>query len=325
MTSRFRRIPLVALVLAAGCSGKDGEIAVGTLERDRIELAAEAFEPLAAILVKEGDSVEAGQELARLDARRMDEERAVRQAHLAELKARLAELERGPRRELIVEKRAELKGLDSQVESARAELERIAALAEREFQSKSLLDVRRAEFAAAIAARDRTRAALDAMLSGATAEELQQAAAAVEGAEAALRETEVRLRRLRIEAPMAGVVDALPFEVGERPRQGEAVVVMLKGGAPYARVYVPSALRPSVAVGTAARIRVEGYDEAFQGVVRMVRSEAAFTPFFALTQYDRGRLSYLAEVDLTDEKARALPTGLPVEATFPAGQVGAAP
>jgi HlyD family secretion protein len=32
--------------------------------------------------------------------------------------------------------------------------------------------------------------------------------------------------------------------------------------------------------------------------VRWVSSEAAFTPYFALTERDRGRLSYVAKVDI---------------------------
>ena len=48
----------------------------------------------------------------------------------------------------------------------------------------------------------------------------------------------------------------------------------------------------------------------------MVADDAAFTPFFALTQYDRGRLSYLSKIDLTGDKAADLPTGLPVQVTF---------
>jgi HlyD family secretion protein len=48
--------------------------------------------------------------------------------------------------------------------------------------------------------------------------------------------------------------------------------------------------------------------------VRTVSHEAAFTPYFALTERDRGRLSYVAKIDLEGDAAHALPTGLPLEA-----------
>ncbi|MEJ2299842.1 MAG: hypothetical protein P8X94_15375 [Woeseiaceae bacterium] len=41
-------------------------------------------------------------------------------------------------------------------------------------------------------------------------------------------------------------------------------------------------------------------------------SEAAFTPYYALTERDRGRLSYVAKIDITDAGER-LPDGVPVE------------
>jgi HlyD family secretion protein len=47
-----------------------------------------------------------------------------------------------------------------------------------------------------------------------------------------------------------------------------------------------------------------------------VASDASFTPYYALTERDRGRLVYVAKVDLIDLAAAELPTGLPVEVVF---------
>ena len=57
--------------------------------------------------------------------------------------------------------------------------------------------------------------------------------------------------------------------------------------------------------------------ESLQGRVRWVSADASFTPYFALTEHDRSRLSYLAEIDLED--ARDLPSGLPLQVDFPTG------
>ena len=51
--------------------------------------------------------------------------------------------------------------------------------------------------------------------------------------------------------------------------------------------------------------------------MRWVSADASFTPYFALTEHDRSRLSYLAEVDVPD--AAELPSGVPLEVDFPAG------
>jgi HlyD family secretion protein len=63
-------------------------------------------------------------------------------------------------------------------------------------------------------------------------------------------------------------------------------------------------------------VRIDGIEGALAARVRSVSQDATYTPYYALTQHDRGRLSYVAELDLTDDAARALPSGLPVEAEF---------
>ena len=87
------------------------------------------------------------------------------------------------------------------------------------------------------------------------------------------------------------------------------------GDAPYVRLYVPEPLRANVAVGDAVQIRVDGREQVYRGQVRMIRSEAAFTPYFALAGADAARLSYLAEVQLGTDAAQ-LPAGLPASAMF---------
>jgi HlyD family secretion protein len=68
--------------------------------------------------------------------------------------------------------------------------------------------------------------------------------------------------------------------------------------------------------------RVDGIAEPLAGTVRYISAEAAFTPYYALTQKDRTRLSYLAEVTLDDARAAALPAGIPVQVTLPKPAAG---
>jgi HlyD family secretion protein len=89
--------------------------------------------------------------------------------------------------------------------------------------------------------------------------------------------------------------------------------VLLAAGQPYARVYIPQTRRTGIAAGSAATVRVDGADRDWKAAVRYISSEAAFTPYYSLNERDRGRLSFLAEVVLTESEAAALPTGMPVE------------
>ena len=124
------------------------------------------------------------------------------------------------------------------------------------------------------------------------------------------------LERHTLRAPVDGIVDSRLFELGERPAPGQPMVIMLSGAQPYARVYVPEPLRVRIAPGTESLDYVDGLDQAVDGHVRWVSSEAAFTPYFALTERDRGRLSYVAKVDIGETRQR-LPDGVPVERGIP--------
>ncbi len=313
------RLALAGGVLSLGCTNAGDAPAVGTLERDRIELVAEANESIAEIAVKEGDVVEAGALLLRLEPGRPAAEAAQARALRDEASARRAELERGPRSEEIAEARALALGAESAVYTARAELARMAVLATSGVASASKRDAVQLAYDAALAQRDAARARLAALEAGATAEELARAQAAQAAAEAALEGAELRVARLEVRAPRAGRVDALPFELGERPAPGAVVAVLVAGGAPWARVYVPEPVRVRLAAGAEASVAVDGYAEPFAGRLRAIAHDASFTPYYALTQRDRSRLSYVAEVDLVSAEARELPTGVPVQVTFALG------
>ena len=313
----MRRWGLLLAVGVAACAEDPDDLpSLGTLERDRIELVAEADEALVERPVREGERVEAGALVVRLDSGRLAAQAARARSARDEALALLAELRRGPRDEQVAEARAVLAGADGALRTARGELQRALTLEEADYASRSRLDQVRMNHDAALSARDAARARLRALETGATAEELTRGESALAGAEAALTDAELRLARLEVRAPRAGIVDALPFELGERPAPGAVLAVLLADGAPWARVHVPEPVRVKLRPGARARVRIDGYDEPFEGRLRSVSHEAAFTPYFALTQRDRSRLSYLAEVEVTSPAAAELPTGVPVEVTF---------
>ena len=81
---------------------------------------------------------------------------------------------------------------------------------------------------------------------------------------------EVITERYSVRAPRPGLIEALPYETGERPATGAPVVVMLAEGSPYARVYVPEPLRVRALAGTKVRVEVDGIKEPLDGTIRYV-------------------------------------------------------
>lgn len=308
------RLFLVAtLAVLAGCGDGDSPYrVVGELTSDRIELTAETNEPITSILVSEGEPVTAGQVLIEQDARRAAARLSEAEAVLGQAQARLDELVRGPRSELIEGARANVEGATQEREFRQSELERMREVHARGLASPEALDQAQAALDAAQATHKLRVAQLEELLAGTTVEELAQAEQAVRQAAARRDAAAVDLDRHTLRSPVDGIADARLFELGERPNPGQPIFIVLGGQQTYARVFVPEEVRVDISAGTKARVHVDGLAEPLAGRVRWVSSDAAFTPYYALTERDRSRLTYVAKVDITEEHTR-LPDGVPVE------------
>jgi len=304
-----------AVVLVACTADEDANRAVGELASDRIELSVEFNEAIVEIVAAEGDRVSAGDPLLRLDDARAQARLDDASAVYLQAKARMDELVRGPRSEQITAARATLEGAVQELQFRQSEANRVREVHSRGLAAAETLDAAVAALDAAEASHKLRRAQLQELLAGTTVEELAQAEQQVAQAKAKLNAAAIDVERHTIAAPVDGIVDSRLFEAGERPGVGQPAIIMLGGAQPYARVYVPERLRVHIKAGTRADIHVDGLAEPIAGQVRWIASEAAFTPYFALTERDRGRLSYVAKVDISEARER-LPDGVPVEVEF---------
>jgi len=309
---RLTIILAFGLLVSACGNDTDSNRIVGELASDRIELIAEVNEPILEILVAEGDDVAAGQLILRQDDSRARARLAEAEAVVTQAQARLDELVRGPRQEQISQARANLDGATRDVAFRETEHRRTVDIHAKGLASPELLDRARAQLDVANANLDLRRAQLEELLAGTTVEELAQSEQALRQAEARRAVATIDVERHALVAPVNGIFDSRLFEPGERPGAGQPVAVVLGGEQPYARVYVPERLRVHVAPGVEAKIFIDGLNTPVAGRVRWVSSEAAFTPYFALTERDRGRLTFLAKVDVVEHMDR-LPDGVPVE------------
>lgn len=306
-----------AFLLLAACSrGDPDDIVVGTLERDRLELTAEANEPIVEVVVREGDHVAAGAPLLRLSTdiaqARLDQATAA----MSVADRKLAELIKGPRAQEITEARAALESAVSAETTAGNEFKRVSDLVARKLLSESELDQVRVRRDSTVAEYKQATARLNLLLEGTRREAVEQAQAELARARAALAETQASAARYTVVAPRAGIIEALPYKLGERPPTGAPVVVLLADGAPYARVYIPESRRAQFMPGARVTVTIDGSDRSYDGVARFIAAQAQFTPYYALTQDDRSRLSYLAEIDVPGSEANALPAGIPVQVSI---------
>ncbi len=307
----FFLLPLLALT---GCEEPPLQ-AYGQLESDRVEVVAESNEPIVEIASLEGDALAAGAPILRQDTARLDIRIREAQANISRIEALLEEQVNGPRVETIEATRASLLEAEIERDFRERELNRLTGLRERNLTSEESVDQARNLLESAGARIEIVSARLAELEAGTRPEQIEQTRGLLSQAGAQLDSLKLDRERLHVVAPVGGMLDTLPFEVGERPQPGDVVAILLTGQQPYARVYIPEPLRAGLRVGSTMRIAVDGIEQPVTGTVRRIASEANFTPYFALTERDRGRLSFLAEVRMPDLPER-LPEGLPVQALF---------
>lgn len=310
------RACLFAFVSAAlsACT-KEPPQALGTLEFDRVTLPAPAAERIVEISVAEGEQVAQGQPLLKLEATRTQAELSALLAQAQRARDQLAELQAGPRSEDIAQARANVAAAEAEAREAQAYYQRLLPLKGKNYVAAADLDRARAAAGNAAARVRAARAALDELLHGTRREQIAQAEAALASAEAQVDAQRVLLDKLSVAAPRAARVDSLPYRLGDQAPVGAPLAVLLAEDAPYARIYVPESVRAQVKVGDVLKVFVGTREQAYEGRLRMIRSEPVFTPYYALIGEDVARLSWLAEVALGADAA-GLPAGLPVRIEF---------
>ncbi|EPE6900860.1 MULTISPECIES: HlyD family secretion protein [Vibrio] len=305
-------IGTLALTLLTACSKDDGQQALGTLERDRVTFTATSNEIIRALPIKEGSQVTEGEVLVQLDTKNQEAVLAHAVAEQAKADAYLLKLTNGERPEDIAAAQARVARAEAQLVEAQKNYQRKAELVRKKLISQSEKDT-------ALAARDSARAELDSsqeefskLTAGSRPEDIEQAKAALMAAKADVALQEQKLAELTITATRDGLLNNLPFNLGERVPVNGVVAVIQASRVPYARVYVPANYRVDFVPGKTVNVHVDGVEQPYSGTVRWVATEPSFTPYFALTEEERSRLMYLAEVDLQDS-AQSLPSGIPAQ------------
>jgi HlyD family secretion protein len=312
---KLRILCLPALLLLLVACEEAPLQAVGQLESDRIELVAEFSETITSIGVTEGDSIAAGTLVLHQDTARIDLRIEGSLANIRRIEAVLAEQVSGPRKQTIDAAKANLNSAQIERDYRANELQRLDGLRDLNLTSVESVDSAGNFLKAAGARIELVSAQLAELEAGTRPEQIEQTNGQLAQARAQLASLQLDRQRLAVISTTGGLVDSLLFELGERPRIGDVVAVLLSGEQPYARLYIPEQIRVQIRAGSQLQVAVDGLPGTLTGTVRRIASEATFTPYFALNERDRTRLSYVAEVSLPTLPQR-LPDGVPVQAVF---------
>ncbi|MCL1124865.1 HlyD family secretion protein [Shewanella surugensis] len=305
------------IVFLASCGQKrDGNVALGSLIRERVALTATANEIVTALPFKKGDRVKKGDLLVQLYNLRQKAIVDKTLADVAEQEANLIKLQNGARKEDIAAAQATLNDAEASLVFAEKTLARTKDLLASNLTSKAQYDQDVANQKTSEASRNNAREALLKLTNGTRPEDLDSAEASVNAAKAAYEAEKITYDQLSVVATRDGILNNLPWNLGERVSENSPVAVILSGDTPYVRAYIPEPYRAKLKVGSQVTVKVDGVENSFQGTISWISMDSAYTPYYALNEKERSRLVYLADVDLPDS-ANDLPSGLPAQVVMP--------
>ncbi len=306
----------LGLLAGSGCRPPAADIYQGYLEGEFVYVAAPLPGRLVRLAVSRGDEVGSGELLFELEA---EPEAAVlaeaEQVH-ARAAARLEDLRKGLRPTEIAALEARLTRAEADWRWARTECARLEQLWREGVISVAELDRVRARQEADAALVASLRAELETARLGAREDEIRAAEAELAAAAAARDRARWALDNKRRTAPVAGRVHDTLYRVGEFVAAGLPVVALLPPENLKARFFVPEPMLDSVRIGDRIRLRVDGRDAPVPATISHVATQAEYTPPVIYSRENRARLVFMVEAALPPEAARELKAGQPVEVTI---------
>jgi len=249
----------------------------GRLEAVQVDIATKIAGRVETVAVREGDLVKAGQLLARIDSAQL-------RAQLLRAEADIASAE-----SLVAQAQAQIAQAEAQLKLSERELERASALVQRGHTSQETYDSR-------LSQRDVAKANLQASKANLTSRQRS-----VDAARAAKQEIETQIDDCALVSPTLGRVLYRLAEPGEVLASGGRVMTLVNLDEVYMEIFLPAAAAHRLAIGSEARIVIDGADFAVPANVTFVSPQAQFTPKQVETESEREKLMFRVNVRVPTE------------------------
>lgn len=249
----------------------------GRIEAVQVDISTKIAGRVEAVLLQEGDLIQPGQIVAKIDT--------------AQLRAQLlrAEAEVASAKSQVASAKASIAQAKAQLILAEQELSRARELIKKGNTSKQTYDMRVSEVAVAKANLDAAHAALTSRQRS------------VDAAAASVTEIQTQIDDATLVSSTFGRVLYRLAEPGEVLGSGGKVMTLVNLSDVYMEVFLPSAQVNRIAIGAQARIKLDILDFAIPASVSFVSPESQFTPKQVETPSEREKLMFRVKVRVPQE------------------------
>ena len=250
----------------------------GRIEANEVDIATKVAGRVLDISPREGDTVQAGAVVARLDAAESE----------AQLRQSQAEAQRV--RQSLVAAQAAIASRKSELTFAEQEFDRTLVLATKGYVSHERHDQEQQRLTSATAAVKAAEAQAD------------EAAAAIKAADASVEHMQALLAETEIKSPLRGRVQYRLVEPGSVLPAGGRIVTLLDLSDVSMTIFLPAYDAGRLVIGGEARVVLDAApDYVFPAKVAFVSAEAQFTPKTVETASEREKLMFRVKLQAPQE------------------------
>jgi HlyD family secretion protein len=262
---------------------------------------------------EEGDWVEKGKVLARLDDEDLRNRLEVARATLVSAQSRLDKLLAGSRPEEIRDAEAALNQAKFDLDNKQIQYDRMKVLYEKRVIPKETYDNTETALKVARATLERATQTLLLVKEGPRKEDIDDARAQVVQAKASLKLTETQLSYTVIYSPFSGVVLVKSGEVGEVVNPGTPILTLGDIENVWLKAYISETDLGKVKWGQEVIVTTDlRPKKEYKGRISFISSQAEFTPKSIQTEKERVTLVYRIKIDIPNPN-RELKPGMPAD------------
>ncbi len=289
----------------------------GNMDDREVRLPFVVQERIATLLPEEGMTVKKGELVATLETVRIQNQVNRQRAATEAARQNFERVRNGPRPEEIEVERAILAAAEANLFNTTRDYERQKTLAADKAVSVQVADQAEAKYRIAVAGVNMAQKRLELLLTGRRAEDVAEAKAQYEQAQAELAVNEQILTDTSLYSPVAGIVRQRLLEPGELAAPGRPVLLIAQTDPKWVRAYLPESMLGRVALGGAAKIEIDSFPgRSFAGWVGYISPTAEFTPKNVETPDLRTALVYEVRVYVKDPEG-LLKLGVPATVRLP--------
>jgi HlyD family secretion protein len=285
----------------------------GNIETTEVDVGFKIPGRIVSLSVQEGDWVEHGKVLAKLDDEDLRHRSELAKATLNSAQAKLNKLLAGSRPEELREAEAVLFQAKSDLENKQAHYERMKPLFGRGVIPKETLDNAEAGYKMAKASFQKATENYLLVKEGPRKEDIEDARAQVDQARASLKLAETQLGYTVLYSPLSGVVLVKASERGEVVNLGTSILTLADLKNVWLKAYIAETDLGKVKWGQEVIVTTDLQPKKeYKGKISFISSQAEFTPKSIQTEKERVTLVYRIKVDIPNPE-RELKPGMPAD------------